>query len=1581
MLSGFDRSLIDSAALVYKGYIVLNLATDPSHANRNPAFKINGKKQTLLDCIQQMQDKRINKETINVDNQNYTIEINATNKIILTKLTKETLITESNLEKPLNEYNFSDLVTLTQSYPLSIEKNPELVLSTVIRKNTKEIKLGGKDVNGENKIDLYLLHISNLWLIYQHLSQGANPHALIAMATGSGKSFTQALMFLVLYISNIKGIFTVPTQALANQLKKDFARILPKTMVDEIAQFSQEAALTENYYIATHENIFLEKWTTFKQKFIDNSERIYICVDEEHEAMKEEVLAKRIKIASNFHSFMFLSATPTKLSYDISGQKSVVKLSMQEKKALGLNKDVHLVKTTAKTLQQRLATVQQDALKRRSMFYRTNSSLRERLIAAREGLDNFLANISMKFIDMISTPSYSVAHDYFHQAYIEFKQKQPSDPYYIDPRVLNVKNASEIKRLLKYNVSQMLDENALILADKIDTIVNLSNLLQKNDNDVFTMGNKVSRARIYEFFGLSNVDETFLQKIKNGIYSLRDNYYTKYLADNGINALQTNDLIDKNIEINQMSSNKVIHGIVDNALLFITGFDLHKLDRERFNNIKDLTKLVSSKLKDASAVTAIKQTLQETLNKELGHELGRIVSNEIQSMISHLQAKTNELEMYIENWHFDYKLNAQLRDYIKANKNTQQFIENYQNVFLFNQIESNEIEIIDNRPFKGFTQTTESIHQSSNKLKRKLTTMESLDDKANFYSYKPNYLNCTEAQVDSLFKRKLIGNYITNKKVFGFNDLNLQHVVHFIESDVEKFNEADYLIQSYGRNRGLNPVRDPFYTIINGNGVNVTFDLSHMDRDDYFPTFFKAQEAFLKKKSQNIRLEIASELKKWIEKNNDIYGRVPHEKIQEHCFDLIIDKFEEIYKRNSFDFDKTRLQMRHILLDVYDELYHESSRLKELLKPSVSNKIILFILRNLSFAYFAIFAKKYKDAFNTAAQAELTNAGDRISATSLYIKILKNYSYEFVTEKRAIAKKIDIAMNKEMLKVAKFINAKPYQFMSEQGKSLINSQAQAVYLPLMTLMGLNDESLIQAIKSCDWANVLDNFSSKTQPHLPNNPQALLSFILNAAVKTSNVELKLKIEAFSKQIANFDFNNQDPSQLEALSAKVEFMLNSFENCKKFTDIPKVKEAYFRAIKRFISSKRYQNTFIDLLGKFSQNELEMLLSEIKGIDWKNNKSAKLTAKTIYDFTLMIKESKNEKDCQKILDTFLNLDANLKINDTSLSHIHHCLQKISDEMLRCLGHFYSIDSKGNFEYLLEKPHLLNNNNAIAEIIVPYRRNFLHGLCAKTKFIQAVFASFNGMNEVEATENQNVIEVMQQTAEYIILPIHDTLMDEQVNSNDKVAAFSEKIKKHRSFTLDEVSRGEIAYSNALKQFKAEFKAKLPELKATLLPAYLNDEAFVHQYKNKNLFDRINAKAKRNLKVPAKIKKHLAPLSLMAAGFIGVVSAGILGSGLIFCAIVSSLSMICIGFGYYVIKAKMNLSLLAIETKLANSDADMVKWLTDNKTDYQSGHLCKDWVPYLKSFAAPKLYINEAYQLGLKEAKQHKLPKIVSVS
>lgn len=984
---------------VYSAYLLLDMVSSNYYVSQSDSFNLNHQKTSLHEYIISLIKQGKTDETFNFGGHICHIKLTPSIKkpeekhaAALEATSWDVAITGDREIKPtelkaINQHQPDDLLNFCKKFPLSVSQDETgaYKFSTELNVNGKKLSLGGAD-----KLGLYQLHLANLYTMLTCLmDEKANLNMLVAMATGSGKSFTQALWFLIQYLADNPCFFAAPSENLVAQLKRDFERLLPVSVTQAIPVFAANDPIATHlgpkWGIMSHKKLLDEHWD-FLQDPITQNRGMLLCIDEEHIPSQEELFSKRIAILADHYPTMFLSATPSEEAYQISGDQPVASLSRKEKEELGISK----------------AAV--------SKQVSTQGSINK---TRKKTLSTF-KNLIMQFVDSIEEERLSTAHEYVDHNETTVTYKQPTDPFYAKPA------ADNIRRFMRWNIETPIGEKALVLVDAHDPVINLSLLRDGKSENAYKNGNRVFRDNVYDFFQLGDsLDKVCLKHYKEAQKKLRHELFLKPLGNcfPGLSDAQLRQAIEENVDLSDTQKymeTRVLHGLIENALGYLLGVDSNHLDYMRFHHLDKLTNEVEIKLavlpRDIYGEfdkLKVCQSISETLKKDnLPDCLEKeIVSGIFSVLVKLVESIKEEKEIIVDNWLLDKKLHAlfnKSRIYDPHNKAITDFIKRYKTIFMVNGLEETATPIQSNRPFFSLHEFMHAMDdenvRNNDALKHKLSALEALDDTTQQAIYVPEYcpLGYSPAVVDTLFRKGLVGTYITSERVIGFNDPNLHHVGMIVDNPTDSINAPDQIIQGSGRNRGLNPAHQPHFILTSEKGTTPSFLPAKLEKKNYYPDFFKAKKLHHKNITKRLGRKIAGEIKDYIDANISPDGTVQTEELIKKLRDVIIAEFEQVYKNNSFDFKKTKKIFKKVLADTYTALHAQSKQMSHLHSLPRVAKIIACILNVIVTIYYKLsIARSYFSFVRTCRKLKgETQNGTASAHEKTYGHIVRNFNYK-----------------------------------------------------------------------------------------------------------------------------------------------------------------------------------------------------------------------------------------------------------------------------------------------------------------------------------------------------------------------------------------------------------------------------------------------------------------------------------------------------------------------------------------------------------------------------------------------------------
>jgi hypothetical protein len=911
---------------VYCAYSLLDMATNGYYSSNN-SFLIDEKKQTFKDYVNSLILRNSNPGNIEaafvMGETLYKIQLRQENqdswKIVVSSESKSSAVADIQQGlKKIHEYTSRDFIFFCQKYSLTFHQDEQQKFSLSVSAQIKDqtITLGGKD-----KIELYQIHLVNLEKMLTHVSNdGPNPNMLVDMATGSGKSFTQALWFLILYLSDISCTFAVPRDDLAKQLAKDFQRLIPETVTHEIKLDGESKSnQSSSWTITTHQNLLKKAWST------DNCKNSWICFDEEHEASGSELFKKRINELETRHPLLFLSATPSENAYVLCrNQGAMVSFSRKQKIESKIAQPI-----TACTVKPK------DIIK-----------------AAIEKSDN-RPNL---LLDIGETPS-SAAHAYLDacDSTVIFCEKDSA--FYRKPKP-DIDTEEDRLRTLRWNVRVPWGEKALIHARQPDVLINFFNVSQGArfwKYAAYKNGQQVHRydtpGLILSTQALQDIDITYSTIYEDSQVEFLRKIFLNYLYDSYPD-LKRGWWVERNI-LNQIDFSphykylqyRVLHGLIETTLKYLTGYTSAQLDAKRFNNLSGLVKEVQGRINQMVQIPINKnhRTNIEQITKHLIDEaIPQPIAKEIAALMLEIILKicstdSDKTKSIVDNWQLDKKLHGDfLKENERGSRNLEKFVSKHCSVFFVNGLDNTAHAIQSNRPFHALRGRTYYANSEEVKNNPALQQLAANNGNSLFVPnhqievFEPTYLSdeYSSEVIDILYKKGLIGAYVTSERVSGFNDPDLHHVAILIEDNSEGLNDPTQSTQGAGRIRALNPAKSDFFFLSVDRNVVPSLPAESLDDPNFYTIFFQAKKNYHKKLIHTMGKNIAKEMESWVNCSVQPNGEIDIKALEAQCQKMIFEQFEVLYNQCDHDFKETKQAFLIVLEHAYKALYQNSKILQ-----------------------------------------------------------------------------------------------------------------------------------------------------------------------------------------------------------------------------------------------------------------------------------------------------------------------------------------------------------------------------------------------------------------------------------------------------------------------------------------------------------------------------------------------------------------------------------------------------------------------------------------------------------------------------
>ncbi len=1052
------HNLLTAIEKVHEQYSALNFLGDNFiEQGRN--------KVSLLEGVQSAADRNQNSPVVmDIDGCHVTMTFNkdpASNRISLLISTNppippSEISATANNQHPLPKYeSVKEKLALLCNKNFTLTKNAKGELCPSVdadfNANTR-YTLGGAD-----KYPLYKTHLNNLANIYKHIKSGEDiKNILIALATGSGKTFMQALWLLVIDIAGLDGLFVLP-QELIEQFKKDFKKLLPDELCNKIALIDKstvavedEAILNElgNKEINNRKRFVISSY----EKTLDNhfneveglSKNVLMTFDEQHKVTEVESRKLKLKKLAKKFLLMALTATPDKLSYELAGGKPVATMSNAMKAKNNQGNLPRFITSMAKTVDDKLAE-------------------------ADERLNTFKNKVKLRFVDTIQEPLSSPIMTTLQELpfmVIEQGAGIPARRPVGDKLLVALDDVNEMINL--NNVIRQ-EENYQENDSKVNAIIyaktntEVTTVVEKkydanNPIRIYHDENKKNRDKIYSFF---NFDQYEIEEVGNAKTVEYDNVekeiHRSYLAEKR-QTLATKVAGVQHITLQRQIDQNILSSFVEYLIRLMTGLDTIQLNLLRKNNKAGLMTLIRSKLADLNAKSELdyyNKLIEDGIDHEGALKIATILS-QIAWRFTSFSPFLEKLVMNssLDNAIYEEALNSvtqshQFRDYVKTHR-TLYLMEGYN----------------ENKPFTHFKETHKRVFDENGLLnkdakKRKHDITDTLDKDSIEYFYEPQSITfaadskTNETIADNYFKLGFVGMYISNKKTEGFNDPNLATVIQVIPNEANSLNNPQKAIQAAGRARGLDETKAPVVIQAIGHGVKPCFDLNkNLNKYDFYPDYFAAMNKYKNIHFNAMAVRIKDEVMQWIYKNCDAKGKVDKNKLIKVIESTVANAVREINNFNDHKLKVTRQQISQLIYLTQDEINKEIIKLQEPNKMSFGASLlgnIIYGVSNVVIGFNDFVTKRKLDFYRYYIR--LSNWFNKETVTEdskvelLYLNILNKTSYKDLTEKGFQAASVINVITTKQTNLKKLMDVNAPKYLKESSIKQMNQIAKSKLLP------------------------------------------------------------------------------------------------------------------------------------------------------------------------------------------------------------------------------------------------------------------------------------------------------------------------------------------------------------------------------------------------------------------------------------------------------------------------------------------------------------------------------------------------------
>ncbi|MBA2650571.1 MAG: DEAD/DEAH box helicase family protein [Legionella sp.] len=1205
-------------------------------------------------------------------------------------------------------------------------------LESTITHNNKSVPIGGPD-----KISLYASHIANLGIFIEKLQKPGKHGAamLAALATGSGKSFTQALWILVLHMADLKGLFAVPKN-LVSQLKTDVGRLLPDVVTQNISteeikgpyELKRDLADEEDsedkpFKIISYETVFSNEFKP-KMDYVYTPDKTLLSFDEQHLTNAHENWTVKLRNYVKRYTAIILSATPKENTYELSGKRTTVSMSRKEKEKQGYAIPSENIEKVAPDFNNKIMASNEYWFTRK--FYK------------------LLSTFANALVNEISSP-------------VDEMIKQSQFSFVARPKL---SKDQELGHYLRWNIAVPSSEKMLIVTHDQDTLINLMRGLEDKDTAqaIYKDGTLVERTCIYDLFQINNIEETITQEYNMNRRLAFENNLKKHLKKVGYKQISPKDepILRKMTDESSMrdkARHVVFTNVINNTLSLITGYDTIALDQMRFEDLDALYKEVNSKLNSFTKTEA--EVSHGFINEGLDESTAQKLSADVFKVMNYLRGYASSVnkKSVVDNW------------IVEASENINNVFstrggfhwESYHSRFLFENLERNHEQAIrDKIVYSGFTETNSPLRIDGNfnpkNKKRQHNAIEIFNDQMNEYSYTPvPDITMTPDQLKAAFKKGLIPYWIGNTMVEGFNDPNLNVIVNLIPKTADASNQPDKIIQASGRNRCLNHHKIPIFMQIFADGVASVFSLNSLNKMDYVPDFLKGTSKYNHLILDPQGRKMAEKIKHWIYEQIDTHGCIKTEEITKYVFTLAKESLLELNKNNDHDIEKSRKQF----IKVLDSLENELSQIRYKISHGYElSRFVNFMGNLLNAIGNFMYRSCKKEAFTKLTQfcnqfkkdnEESESQGEHkvtLQKMQLYQKIVSK-DFSVIQKNGMVFSMLGDMLKDQAIKIQVEAEANPTILIDSNicGQSVKKNLIDAFAAAFRT-EGFQEKIPFKCFK--DTINAKDNnelfnelVSLHNKEEKNNSPmQVPISYEKTLELLEQNAELG----NLFKQLKPMDKAIVSRCLLDKVKS------NSIENdIKAYLNISLCQ--HYKTFKALIHNPIFLRLIEQTLTGFSDKELELMLPTNEG----SPEYEKL--ERIHNIKLMVDALKKWRS-DDFDDKFIKYLRTMENSKRILEDISTIFKIQFDSHL----YFHQINKKGVMDPHCKLPLLFQNSNLDGQHVLRNESSF-NGKATQIFFLKAIKDSLPDLNSINDVIQLEQKEQLANVSRNLVAPLRSTI------------------------------------------------------------------------------------------------------------------------------------------------------------------------------------------------------------------------------
>lgn len=1030
-------------AIQHESHIARTLSSSSSYAH---SAVFSEESETLLSfaarSIASMSSRQHEmEETITVAGETYRLNIHralgTNNRYVVTLRDQFDVLDVNKVPNDYTDAESSHILT-NKSFMLEVPRNGDIAVSLALDH--------AHVIGGAKKIDLYRTHLVTLSnIIHKITTEDDISSLLVALATGSGKTYVQALLFAMLSLAEFNAVFALPDK-LISQLKKDWKRILPDAFIDRIVTMRDrddptQAVEAMQRLRTSHGNMMIASSELLLDQHYDSllaaaPNQTCLIFDEQHLLMANERRRLRLLTLAQRFLSVFLTATPNQETYKISGAKPVAIMSSGQKQKAG---------------QGQFPETQSIQCEYISDLHRK----KEVRFGSREYLQKQFERFIFRFDEAIQPECSSAIRAVFDELPYVVKRKE-SEPD------------------LRWRLQVPMASKILCIVDDNEALVNCCHALQADDyngnaHNVYHNGNFVERGSISSFFGIPDVDRS---TIANHKYNKNALYAEQLRPDERpILAYTPNNSLKKQLQSN------MFHYLVEYVLSDLTGKSMIEHNRVRKESAEGFRDSIVNQYQYRDQSYYYQKLIQE-----IDEDGARTISPLLAGISSSLHSAIREprhadITALTNNWFLEDTMHCVTGSVSSFQWRFEEYAKRYLVMGLMSGMEESETPVRDSKPFLGLIEERYSLNdgasgiQTARAKQRQRTSIELLDDQARESSFTPNYTPITEEMADTYFRLGFVGMYVSNKKTEGFNDPNLHTIINAAEHGHDANNSPVSLIQSIGRARGLDDTMLPHYFHGLGHHQASSFDLQALAEDDYYPELFAAQKRFEKDYIAVLGEQVGQDIISWYHQHQEGDETIDADQLKRKVLYLVADALRRLNIQSTHRIHLSRAILPKVIAYAMAKLNKEIEHTKRPYRLSLFVRVVGTMINFICECYFTILrikpwiamlwhawtlARGPQQRTPQSESVQITPEEARALRTTLadaiYLKIIRQAHFKDLTAQGLIAVEFKAWLVRKASVTKRIVEKSVLSYLKPEIKAQVEKHLRSTVFPLFEKM-------------------------------------------------------------------------------------------------------------------------------------------------------------------------------------------------------------------------------------------------------------------------------------------------------------------------------------------------------------------------------------------------------------------------------------------------------------------------------------------------------------------------------------------------